>query len=137
MCEKSFRIIPVSFGPIQAILPNNTNTFALLSFLTAGLLHYVMLCTASFSFPSAISRLTPSIIFASFSSHSSSGLGIDIPPDPLAVGTSGRVFAHPEVVVQLIGAAGAGFAVFGFVGFEATLVGVGLHLPSIPDAVQE
>ena len=46
-----------------------------------------------------------------------SRLCIDVPLDPLA--------------------AGAGFAVFGFVGFEATLVDVGLHLPSIPDAVQE
>ena len=62
-----------------------------------------------------------------------SGLGIHIPPNPLAVGTSGRVFALPEVVVQLVDAAGSGFAVFGFVGLEAALVGglsllVGRHL---------
>ena len=56
-----------------------------------------------------------------------SGLRIHSPPDPLAVGTSGRVFALPEVVVELVDAAGAGFAVFGFVGLEAALVG-GLSL---------
>ena len=51
-----------------------------------------------------------------------SGLRIDIPPDPLAVGTSGRVFALPEVVVQLVDAAGAGLAVLALVGLEAALV---------------
>lgn len=56
-----------------------------------------------------------------------SGLGIHVPPDPFAVGTSGRVFALPEVVVELVDAAGAGFAVLALVGLEAALVG-GLSL---------
>lgn len=61
------------------------------------------------------------------------GLCIHIPPNPFAVGTSGRVFALPEVVVELVDAAGAGFAVLALVGLEAALVGglsllVGRHL---------
>ena len=56
------------------------------------------------------------------------GLRIHSPPDSFAVGTSGRVFALPEVVVELVDAAGAGFAVLALVGLEAALVCVLLLL---------
>ena len=51
-----------------------------------------------------------------------SGLRIHCPSDSLAVGTSGRVFSLPEVVVELVDAAGAGLAVLALVGLEAALV---------------
>ena len=38
------------------------------------------------------------------------GFGVDIAGDPFAVGVSGRVFALPKVVTQLVDAAGACFA---------------------------
>ncbi|MBQ8829951.1 MAG: hypothetical protein IJ022_07675, partial [Burkholderiaceae bacterium] len=52
------------------------------------------------------------------------GLRVHIPPDPFAVDTPRRVFALPEVVIDLVQAAGAGFAVLAFVGLETALVGV-------------
>ena len=52
------------------------------------------------------------------------GFGIDIAGDALAVGISGRVFTLPEVVVELVDAAGACFAVFALVWLEAALIGV-------------
>lgn len=49
---------------------------------------------------------------------------VDIPGDTLAVGISGGVFSLPEVVAQLVDAAGAGFSVLRFIRLEAALVGV-------------
>ena len=49
------------------------------------------------------------------------GFGVDIAGDAFAVGISGRVFTLPEVVVELVDSAGAGFAAGGFVGLEAGL----------------
>ena len=57
--------------------------------------------------------ITASFFFADF--------GVNIAGDALAVGISGRVFALPEVVVQLIDTAGAGFALFALVGQETAL----------------
>ena len=56
------------------------------------------------------------------------GFGVDIARDPLAVGISGGLFALPEVVVKLVDAAGSCFAVLGFIGLEAALIGVLLLL---------
>lgn len=52
------------------------------------------------------------------------GVCIDIPGDSLAVGISWGVFALPEVVVELVNAAGACFAVLALVWLEAALIGV-------------
>ena len=52
------------------------------------------------------------------------GFGVDIAGDPFAVGISGRVFALPEMVVELVDAAGACFAVFTLIRLEAALIGV-------------
>ena len=52
------------------------------------------------------------------------GFGIDITGDSLAVGISGRVFALPEVVVELVDTTGACFAVLALVWLEAALIGV-------------
>ena len=57
-----------------------------------------------------------------------SGFGIDIPGNAFAVGADWGVFALPEVVVDLVHAAGAGFAMLGLVGLEAALVSAGFSL---------
>ena len=49
---------------------------------------------------------------------------VDIPSDALAIGADWGVFALPEVVVDLVHAAGTGLAVLRLVGLKATLVGV-------------
>ena len=51
-------------------------------------------------------------------------LSIDIAGNSFAVGISWGVFALPEVVVELVDAAGACFAVLTFVWLEAALIGV-------------
>ena len=53
------------------------------------------------------------------------GFGIDVTGDSFAVGISGRVFSLPEVVIDLVDSAGAGFAAGGFVGLETGLGGLG------------
>ena len=52
------------------------------------------------------------------------GFGVDIAGDSLAVGISGRVFSFPEVVAQLVDAAGACLTVLAFVRLKAALIGV-------------
>ena len=57
-----------------------------------------------------------------------SGFGVDIPADALAIGAPGGVFSLPEVVVDLVDAAGSPFAVLGLVRLEAVPVSAGLSL---------
>ena len=49
------------------------------------------------------------------------GFGVDIAGDPLAVGISGRVFTLPEVVVELVDAAGAYCVVLTLIWLEVAL----------------
>lgn len=51
---------------------------------------------------------------------------VDIPGNASTVGISGGVFTLPEVVIQLVDATGAGFAVFTLIRLEAALISVRL-----------
>ena len=63
------------------------------------------------------------LFFAFFTSF-----GVDVAGDALAVDISGRVFALPEVVVELVDVASASLAISALVWLEAALIGAPLLL---------